>query len=141
MHTKTLKKIAVSEEKYLPLKKLGSAGDSFNDVVTEVLKQCLQTGPIERPTPGTGVQRQVQPRWSVIIPDMNSHVSASHKVYAMPANSDQIKQILKPTIVTICLTNMHEECTGNYVDTTNSFRIQCKCKCHLSRRINWELRK
>lgn len=31
--------IAVSEENYLALKKLGSAGDSFNDVVTEVLKE------------------------------------------------------------------------------------------------------
>lgn len=39
MSYKTLKMIAVSEENYLALKKLGSAGDSFNDVVTEVLKQ------------------------------------------------------------------------------------------------------
>lgn len=31
--------IAVSEENYLTLKKLGSAGDSFNDVVTEILKE------------------------------------------------------------------------------------------------------
>ena len=38
--------IAVSEENYLTLKRLGSAGDSFNDVITEVLKQrSLQTGP------------------------------------------------------------------------------------------------
>jgi predicted CopG family antitoxin len=37
--------IAVSEENYLALKKLGSAGDSFNDVITEVLKQRIpQTG-------------------------------------------------------------------------------------------------
>jgi predicted CopG family antitoxin len=35
----TLKMIAVSEENYLALKKLGTAGDSFNDVVTEVLKK------------------------------------------------------------------------------------------------------
>jgi hypothetical protein len=35
--------IAVSEENYLTLKKLGSAGDSFNDVVTEVLKQVEKT--------------------------------------------------------------------------------------------------
>jgi hypothetical protein len=85
MHDKTPKKIAISEQNYLGVKKLGSAG----------------------------------------------HAS----------ESDQIKQIQKPTIVTICLTNTHEECTGNYVDTTYSFRIQCKCRCHLSRRINWELRK
>jgi predicted CopG family antitoxin len=31
--------IAVSSENYLALKRLGSAGDSFNDVVTEVLKK------------------------------------------------------------------------------------------------------
>jgi predicted CopG family antitoxin len=34
--------IAVSEENYLALKRLGSAGDSFNDVVTEVLKKVKQ---------------------------------------------------------------------------------------------------
>lgn len=39
--------IAVSKENYLALKRLGSAGDSFNDVVTEVIKQLktpLQIG-------------------------------------------------------------------------------------------------
>jgi predicted CopG family antitoxin len=53
MSLKTLKMIAVSEENYLALKRLGSAGDSFNDVVTEVLKKVkrpLQTGlSLERP--------------------------------------------------------------------------------------------
>jgi predicted CopG family antitoxin len=34
----TLKQIAVSEENYLILKGLGHAGDSFNDVISEVLK-------------------------------------------------------------------------------------------------------
>jgi predicted CopG family antitoxin len=40
----TLKVIAVSEENYLALKKLGTAGDSFNDVVTEVLKKVKNDG-------------------------------------------------------------------------------------------------
>jgi predicted CopG family antitoxin len=31
--------ISVSEENYLVLKRLGCAGDSFNDVLTEVLKK------------------------------------------------------------------------------------------------------
>jgi predicted CopG family antitoxin len=34
-----LKLIAVSSENYLALKRLGNAGDSFNDVVTEVLRK------------------------------------------------------------------------------------------------------
>jgi hypothetical protein len=34
-----LKNIAISQENYLRLKKLGTAGDSFNDVVTELLQQ------------------------------------------------------------------------------------------------------
>jgi predicted CopG family antitoxin len=34
--------IAVSEENYLALKRFGSAGDSFNDVVTEVLKKVKE---------------------------------------------------------------------------------------------------
>jgi hypothetical protein len=44
MSLKTLKMIAVSEENYLALKRLGSAGDSFNDVVTEVLKKVILWG-------------------------------------------------------------------------------------------------
>jgi predicted CopG family antitoxin len=42
MSLKTLKLIAVSEDNYLALKRLGSAGDSFNDVVTEVLKKVKE---------------------------------------------------------------------------------------------------
>ena len=33
-----LKRIAVSEENYRKLQKLGDAGDSFNDVITELIK-------------------------------------------------------------------------------------------------------
>lgn len=34
-----LKMISLSPENYQALKKLGRAGDSFNDVITEMLKQ------------------------------------------------------------------------------------------------------
>lgn len=34
-----LKQIAISPENYDQLKKLGHAGDSFNDVITEILKK------------------------------------------------------------------------------------------------------
>jgi predicted CopG family antitoxin len=37
-----LKHITVSERNYHILKRLGSAGDSFNDVVTEILKRLQQ---------------------------------------------------------------------------------------------------
>jgi predicted CopG family antitoxin len=33
----TLKTIAISEDNYQTLKKLGGAGDSFNDVITELI--------------------------------------------------------------------------------------------------------
>jgi predicted CopG family antitoxin len=42
--------ISVSQENYLALKRLGSAGDSFNDVVTEVLKKMKL------------LQHQIEPR-------------------------------------------------------------------------------
>jgi hypothetical protein len=128
MRSKTLKKIAVSGENYIALKKLESAGDSFSSDVTEVLKQSLNNGP----------SRAANSKGQNAATDTTT---ASHKLYVIPANSDQVKQILKPTVVTICLTDMHEECTGNYVDTTNSFRIQCKCSCHLRRRRKRNLRK
>lgn len=39
-HTKErLRQISVSETNYLSLKKEGTAGDSFNDVITELLKK------------------------------------------------------------------------------------------------------
>jgi len=46
MGSKTLKMIAVSQENYLTLKRLGNAGDS-NDVISAVLNKVkiLQTGP------------------------------------------------------------------------------------------------
>jgi predicted CopG family antitoxin len=34
--------IAVSKENYLAIKRLGSTGNSFNDVVTEVLKKVKE---------------------------------------------------------------------------------------------------
>jgi predicted CopG family antitoxin len=40
--SKPLKQIAVSPENYLVLKSLGSAGDSFNDVITGVLKKITK---------------------------------------------------------------------------------------------------
>jgi predicted CopG family antitoxin len=39
MNNKALKQIAVSEVNYLRLKKLGGAGDSFNDVIAQVLEK------------------------------------------------------------------------------------------------------
>ncbi|HKG71170.1 MAG TPA: hypothetical protein VKA87_04685 [Nitrososphaeraceae archaeon] len=38
MSIKTLKHITVDEQNYLTLKRLGSAGDSFNDVISGLLK-------------------------------------------------------------------------------------------------------
>jgi predicted CopG family antitoxin len=36
---KTLKHVTVDERNYLALKRLGSAGDSFNDVISRLLKK------------------------------------------------------------------------------------------------------
>jgi predicted CopG family antitoxin len=40
---KTLKHITVDERNYLALKRLGSAGESFNDVVSRLLKKSTTT--------------------------------------------------------------------------------------------------
>jgi predicted CopG family antitoxin len=34
-----LKQIAISQENYVTLKKLGDAGDSFNDVISRILEK------------------------------------------------------------------------------------------------------
>jgi predicted CopG family antitoxin len=41
MSNKQLINIAVSQKNYLALKRLGEAGDSFNDVISEILKKKL----------------------------------------------------------------------------------------------------
>lgn len=38
-----LKHITVSEDVYLKLKRLGGAGDSFNDVIARLLKKLVET--------------------------------------------------------------------------------------------------
>lgn len=39
---KTLKHITVDEGNYLKLKRLGNAGDSFNDVISRILKSTMR---------------------------------------------------------------------------------------------------
>lgn len=43
MSYKTLKQIAIDERNYFALKNLGKAGDSFNDVITKLLKSREDT--------------------------------------------------------------------------------------------------
>ena len=45
-----LKQIAISEENYFILKKLGFAGESFNDVITEVLKKISSLSQCDPPS-------------------------------------------------------------------------------------------
>ncbi len=42
MSIKILKHIAVDERNYLTLKQLGNAGDSFNDVISRLLKSTTR---------------------------------------------------------------------------------------------------
>lgn len=43
MYSTTLKQIAISKRNYDALKKLGGAGDSFNDVISKLLKTTTLT--------------------------------------------------------------------------------------------------
>lgn len=45
MSVKTLKYITVDEQNYLTLKRLGNAGDSFNDVISRLLKKSITRKP------------------------------------------------------------------------------------------------
>ena len=47
----------------------------------------------------------------------------------------QGQQLMLPVVVTVCLAP-HEQCTGEYIDTTHSFRLQCYCECHLNKMIS-----
>jgi predicted CopG family antitoxin len=50
MSVKTLKHITVDERNYLALKQRGSAGDSFNDVISRLLKSTTQEPEMEEST-------------------------------------------------------------------------------------------
>jgi predicted CopG family antitoxin len=50
MSVKTLKHITVDELNYLKLKRLGNAGDSFNDVISGLLKSSMSDAQKERVT-------------------------------------------------------------------------------------------
>jgi predicted CopG family antitoxin len=41
MSVKTLKHITIDEGNYLTLKRMGNAGDSFNDVISKLLKKSI----------------------------------------------------------------------------------------------------
>ena len=46
-------------------------------------------------------------------------------------DSFNIQKIIEIVIVTICLTNDHDQCNGKYVDSQGKFLIKCHCDCHL----------
>ena len=52
MSVKTLKHITVDERNYLTLKRLGNAGDSFNDVISTLLKKLNTEEPGEEEEAG-----------------------------------------------------------------------------------------
>jgi predicted CopG family antitoxin len=52
MSIKILKHIAVDERNYFTLKRLGNAGDSFNDVISRVLKKLDTEEPGEEEEAG-----------------------------------------------------------------------------------------
>jgi hypothetical protein len=67
MKCKNLKMIAVSLDNYLALKRLGSAGDSFNDVISEILKkQKLSQTPrkVSHPIRASVIADPKHPSWN-----------------------------------------------------------------------------
>lgn len=112
MHDKTPKKIAISEENYLTVKRLGNTGDSFNDVPTGALIQSEKNGEYKQ------TKRKVDNQ----IHNGNSKESKQAKIANSKAN--------KSPCVTTCLTNSHEECTGSYESRLGEFKIECHCSCH-----------
>ena len=60
-----------------------------------------------------------------------SHVynNDDKKIISLKQTPQEEEQKLSPIIVTECL-SIHQECTQEYSDITNSFRIRCFCNCH-----------
>jgi hypothetical protein len=58
-----------------------------------------------------------------------AHDSANKKVIDPKFITQREQQKSHPFIVTECLST-HQECTQEYSDITNTFRIRCFCSCH-----------
>lgn len=68
---------------------------------------------------------------NIVLFDDNDNVcyAADNKVIDLKCVPQKEEQKLYPFIVTECLST-HQECTQEYTDITNSFRIRCFCNCH-----------
>jgi hypothetical protein len=51
------------------------------------------------------------------------------KIPSLKQTPQREEQKISPIIVTECLST-HQECTKEYSDITNTFRIRCFCNCH-----------
>jgi hypothetical protein len=131
---------------YLSLKKLGSIGDSFSDIVTEIQEEIEGNKKLSQTMligwPGLSM---ISVKAKAISEKESSHNGNNNNVlfedkFYVHNNDDKKKislkqtpqkeeQRLSPIIVTECLST-HQECTQEYSDITNSFRIKCFCNCH-----------
>ena len=112
MGDKTPKKPAISEHNYLAIKKLGGAGDSFNDELTGALIRLEKN-----------------------FKDNQTRSNQNYQIHTVKSSeSNQIKEsdpiVIKSPFVTTCLTNSHDECTGSYEYRLGAFEIECRCDCH-----------
>lgn len=63
-----LRHIVIDEDNYAALKELGKAGDSFNDVITEIL---AKTKMVPEASPKVGANEQPQADFNIIGEDSN----------------------------------------------------------------------
>jgi hypothetical protein len=123
MRSKAQKKTAIFKQNYPAIKKLGGAGDSFNDELTGALIRLEKNFK----------ERQTQ----------SNQTNQIHTVKS--SESNQIKEsnsiVIKFPFVTTCLTNSHDECTGSYEYKLGEFKIECHCNCHYNSDLHSVLQK
>ena len=68
-----------------------------------------------------------------IVLDEFKHFDKTRKKEDEPQKPEQEQKIITlPSFVSTCLTPIHSECTGQYTDTFNLFRLNCHCMCHIN---------
>jgi hypothetical protein len=112
MRSKARKKTAISKQNYPAIKKLGGAGDSFNDKFTGALIRLEKNFKADQ-----------------------TQSNQNNQIYTVKSSeSNQTKEpnsiVIKSLFVTTCLTNSHDECTGSYEYGLGEFKIECHCDCH-----------
>jgi hypothetical protein len=61
---------------------------------------------------------------------MNNIKSLRNKDFTDLVNNIPDQNLKEVAIVSVCLCEEHDKCTGSYIDYTKTYSVKCACSCH-----------